>query len=89
MRRHRVTRRQVQHVIDHAGLIFLQPAPSSSTLQDPRLVYLGDDQTGTAIEVMAVEVHTSRGEDALMVIHAMPMREKYRTHYEEAKRWRR
>jgi len=89
MRRHRVSRRQVQHVIDHAGLIFVQSAPPSSPLQDPRLVYLGDDQTGAPIEVMAVEVQTSEGEDALMVIHAMPMRGKYRPQYEEAKRWRR
>lgn len=89
MRRHRITRRQVQHVIDHAGLIFFQPAPPSSTLQDTRLVYLGDDQTGTALEVMAVEVRAGPAEDALMVIHAMPMREKYRMEYEEAKRWRR
>lgn len=88
MRRHRVSRQQVRHVIDHAGLIFLQPAPAGSPLSDPRLVYLGDDQAGVAIEVMAVEVDTSRGE-ALMVIHAMPMRPKYQPQYEEAKRWRR
>jgi len=89
MRRHRVSRRQVQHVMDHAGLIFLQPAPPGSILQDPRLVYLGDDHTGAAIEVMAVEVQTTQGEEALMVIHAMPMREKYKPQYEEATRWRR
>jgi hypothetical protein len=84
VRRHRVTRRQVEHVIDHAGLIFLQPAPSGSSLSDP----LGDDENGDAFEVMAVEVHTRRG-DALLVIHAMALREKYRAQYEEAKRWRR
>lgn len=89
MRRHRVSRRQVQHVIDHAGLIFVQSAPPGSPLQDPRLVYLGDDQTGAPIEVMAVEVQTSQGEDALMVIQAMPMRGKDRPQFEEAKRWRR
>jgi len=43
-------------------------------LQDTRLVYLGDDQTGVALEVMA-----SPAEEALMVIHAMPMRDEYRT----------
>jgi hypothetical protein len=75
-------------VIGHAGLIFVQAAPAGSGLQDPRLVYLGDDQGGAPIEVMAVEVDTPHG-DGLLVIHAMPLREKYRPHYEEAKRWRR
>lgn len=88
MRKHRVTRIQVRYVINHAGLIFLQPAPAGSALTDHRLVYLGDDQVGAAIEVMAVEVEDARG-DAVMVIHAMPLREKYRTQYEEARRWRR
>ena len=67
----------------------MQPAPPGSTLHDARLVYLGDDQSRAPIEVMAVEVRTSQGEEALMVIHAMPMRGKYRPQYEEAKRWRR
>ena len=88
MRRHRVTRRQVRHVIDHAGLIFLQSAPPASTLADPRLVFLGDDEAGAALEIMAVEVEDDSG-DALMVIHAMALREKYRGQYEEAKQWRR
>jgi len=35
MRRHRITRRQVEHVIDHAGLIFLQPAPPNSASKTP------------------------------------------------------
>ncbi|MGH9039384.1 MAG: hypothetical protein ACRDZ3_04060 [Acidimicrobiia bacterium] len=88
MRKHRVTRRHVRHVIDHAGLIFVQPAPSGSPLGDHRLIYLGDDETGAALEIMAVEVEDDNG-DALMVIHAMALREKYRAEYEEARRWRR
>lgn len=87
-RKHRVSRQQVRHVVEHAGLIFVQPAPRGSVLQDPRLVYLGDDQGGAALEVMGVEVETPEG-DALMVIHAVPLREKYRANYQEAKRWRR
>jgi hypothetical protein len=51
---------------------------------DDRLVCLGDDANGRALEIMAVE--GSRGE--LVVIHAMELREKYRDQYEEAKRWR-
>jgi hypothetical protein len=50
-----------------------------------RLVFLGDDEEGIALEVMAVEL----ADDALLVIHAMPLRDRYRKQYEEAKTWRR
>jgi hypothetical protein len=53
-------------------------------MQDDRLLYLGDDQDGVALEVMAVELQ----DGGLSVIHAMPLRKKYETGYEEAKRWR-
>jgi hypothetical protein len=49
-----------------------------------RLVYLGDDATGTPLEVVVVEL----GADELLVIHAMPLREKYLRQYREARRWR-
>jgi hypothetical protein len=88
MRKHRISRHQVRHVVEHAGLIFLQPPPRNAALQDPRLIYLGDDETGAPIEIMAVKAQMG-GEDGLLVIHAMELREKYRAHYEEAKRWRR
>jgi hypothetical protein len=52
---------------------------------DPRLVYLGDDADGVALEVVAIELE----EGSLLVIHAMPLRDRYREQYEEAKRWRR
>jgi hypothetical protein len=39
---------------------------------------------GIPLEVMAVELEP----DGLLVIHAMPLREKYRTQYEAAKKWR-
>lgn len=48
------------------------------------MLYLGDDQDGVALEVMAVELEGG----ALYVIHAMLLREKYEREYEEAKRWR-
>jgi len=56
---------------------------------DARLVYLGDDEAGQAIEVIGVEMEPdANGEGHLRVIHAMALREKYRRQYEEAKRWR-
>jgi hypothetical protein len=51
---------------------------------DRRLVCLGDDANGRAIEVVAVE----GDRDDLIVIHAMPLRDKYPAQYEEAKQWR-
>jgi hypothetical protein len=57
-------------------------APESASL---RLVFLGDDEEGIALEVMAVELE----DGALLVIHAMPLRDRYRKQYEETKKWRR
>jgi hypothetical protein len=48
---------------------------------DPRLLLLGDDAEGQPLEVIGVE----REDGSLLVIHAMPLRPKYRESYEEAK----
>ena len=48
---------------------------------DDRLVYLGDDWTGRALEVMAVPI-----EAGILVIHVMDLRPKWRPLYEEGKR---
>jgi hypothetical protein len=80
--RHRIARRRSRFVIEHSGLWFrIPPAPGED---DERLLYLGDDEDGVALEVMAVELR----DGALFVIHAMPLRKKYEAEYEEAKRWR-
>jgi len=46
-------------------------------------VFLGDDEDGQPLEVVAVELD----DGGLLVIHAMDMQERYRPLYEEAKRW--
>ena len=69
-------------MIERCGLRFRVSPPSDGG--DERILYLGDDADGVALEVMAVEL--SGG--ALHVIHAMPLRERYRPQYEEAKKWR-
>lgn len=48
--------------------------------RSPRAVYLGDDDHGRALEIMAVE--GKQGE--LLVIRAMELRDKYRKRYEDA-----
>lgn len=68
-------------MIEHCGLVFRVPPPSGEL--DERLLFLGDDEEGTALEVMAVEL--DHGD--LCVIHAMALRERYRSQYEEARRW--
>ncbi len=84
--KHRISRERSRYVIDHAGLRFEQPAPTGAPAEaEPRLVYLGDDANGVALEVMAVELENG----SLLVIHAMPLRDRYRNQYEEAKTWRR
>ena len=83
--KHRVSKERIRYVIAHCGLAFEEPAPSSSAeALDERLLCLGDDAEGKALEVMVVE--GSKGE--LVVIHAMELRAKYRDQYEEAKQWR-
>jgi hypothetical protein len=82
-RKHRVSRAQVRHVIDHAGLFFVQPATPPDR-PDDAVLFLGDDEVGSPVEVVGVELADGR----LRVIHAMPMRSGYQDLYEEAKKWR-
>lgn len=84
--KHRVSKERIRYVIAHCGLAFEEQASTSdpSDVVDPRLVCLGDDPDGQAIEVIAVE----GSKDELIVIHAMALRKKYIDQYEEAKRWR-
>lgn len=68
-------------MIEHAGLRFRVPPPGGAG--DDRLLYLGDDEEGIPLEVMAVELE----DGSLYVIHAMKLRKKYQAQYEEAKKW--
>jgi hypothetical protein len=70
--RHRVSRQRSGYVVDNAETILRQPAPTDSPAGGDRLVFLGPDQDGELLEVMAVEIA-----DGLLVIHAMRIRTKY------------
>lgn len=50
-----------------------------------RWVFLGEDATGIALEVIAVETDHAN----LLVIHAMRLRPRYQKAYEEVRRWNR
>jgi hypothetical protein len=83
--RHRVSKESILHVIIHCGLHFDEPPPASDAgVADPRLLFLGDDADGCPLEVIVVESSDAE----LVVIHAMPLRNKYKQQYEEAKTWR-
>jgi hexokinase len=80
--KHRIARARSAFVIEHCGLVFRVPPPEGQT--DDRLLFLGDDAGGVALEVMAVELEGG----GKYVIHAMEMRDRYRPQYEEARSWR-
>lgn len=48
-------------------------APEGSPLIDPRLVFLGADEHGELLEVMAIETETG----GLLIIHAQRTRARY------------
>ena len=77
-RKHRIGRARVRQVL--ADPVAQAVLPRDSGRQE-RLVFVGDDESGRALEAMAAL--TDRG---LRVIHAMDLRPKWRTLYEEAKR---
>jgi hypothetical protein len=83
--KHRITRERSRHVIEHCGLWFWRRGPRSrcSGGEDDRVMLFGDDAEGVPLEVFAVE----GAEDALLVIHAMDLRDRHRWLYEEVVRW--
>ncbi|MFZ1925310.1 MAG: hypothetical protein WAU42_04105 [Solirubrobacteraceae bacterium] len=79
--RHRISKDRIRHVIATYRVRFDEPPPDTegARTRSTRIVYLGDDDQGCALEVMAVE--GEHGE--LLVIHAMELRDKYRKRYED------
>jgi uncharacterized DUF497 family protein len=82
-RRHSVSDDRIRFVVEHCGLVFHEPAPADTPGED-RLVYLGDDEHGVPLEVVAVESESGD----VRVIHAMKLRAQYQKEYEEAVPWR-
>jgi hypothetical protein len=77
-RRHKIGKARVRQVL--ANPIVVERIVAE---QDPRvrLLILGDDDSGRALEVIAVEE-----DEVLVVIHAMDLRPKFRALFEEGKR---
>jgi hypothetical protein len=70
--RHRVSRQRSRYVLESNSLIFAEAAAGGSVLADRRLVFLGADQHGELLEVMAIET----ADGALLIIHAQPIRDR-------------
>lgn len=82
--KHRISRERSRYVIEHCGLRFKQEPPTDAPVgASSRLIFLGNDTDGIALEVMAVELD----DENLLVIHAMPLRDRYQEQYEEAMKW--
>jgi hypothetical protein len=77
--RHRISKDRIRYVIANYRVRFEEPPQEGLGQRSIRIVYLGDDADGQELEVMAVELEGG----GLYVIHAMPLRKKYRTKYEE------
>jgi hypothetical protein len=79
--RHRISKDRIRHVIANFRVRFeeIPPGTEGARARATRVVYLGDDDHGRALEVMAVEGK----HDELLVIHAMELRDKYRKRYED------
>ena len=78
--KHGVAKAQIEFVVAHYGLVFDDAAPPGSSIPDDRSIYLGDDEHGTALEVVAIALDDER----LLIVHAMKLRGAYREQYEEA-----
>jgi len=84
--KHRISRERSLYVIEHCGFQFIDRRRSESRYgPDKRVLFLGDDLEGVALEVLAAE----RDEEVFTVIHAMNLRSKHLGMYEEAREWRR
>jgi hypothetical protein len=71
--RHRISRRRSRYVVETTSVIFKENAPKDSLLKDARLVFLGPDDDGELLEVMAIATDSG----GLLVIHAQPIRHRY------------
>jgi hypothetical protein len=78
--RHRISKDCIRHVIVNYRVRFEESPPDTegARARATRIVYLGDDDHGRALEVMAVAGRN----DELLVIHAMELRGKYRKRHE-------
>ncbi|HEU4706323.1 MAG TPA: hypothetical protein VFS64_03955 [Solirubrobacterales bacterium] len=84
--KHRISRERSLYVIEQCGfqVIERRRGQNLSGGPDKRVYFFGDDLEGVRLEVVAAQT----GEEEFTVIHAMNIRDKFLSLYEEAKEWR-
>jgi hypothetical protein len=83
--KHRISRERSLYVIERCGCQILDGRRGEDSHgSDSRVLFLGDDLEGVALEVLAAE----NVEEEFTVIHAMNLRSKYLGLYQEARKWR-
>lgn len=83
--KHRITRERSLHVVRHAGVCRCDTEYPDEGYGDPRFLLFGPDLEGMPLEVGGVAPE----DGSLIIIHAMPLRERYQGWYWEAARWQR
>jgi hypothetical protein len=79
--RHRVPRARTLYVLQQAGVCFQD---GTGRKGGPRFYFFGDDENERPLEVATSE----RDDGKLLVVHSMPLRERFEERYTEALRWR-
>ncbi|HVO55019.1 MAG TPA: hypothetical protein VMT37_11470 [Solirubrobacterales bacterium] len=84
--KHRISRARSGYVAQRCGLRYSHRSRQGPLgWEDDRVLFLGDDDEGLPLEVVAVEL----AEEVFRVIHAMPVRRKHIGLYRRARRWQR
>lgn len=82
--KHRISRERSLYVVEHCGFQIVEHHRAAThSGVDQRVVFVGDDLEGVALEVFAAE----RDDEEFLVIHAMNLRTRFRGFYEEARPW--
>jgi hypothetical protein len=81
--KHRISRERSLHIVRHAGICFRESEYPEDWHDDPRFVFLGPDAEACPLEVIAVAPE----DGSLLIIHAMPLRERWQAWYWEGLQW--
>jgi hypothetical protein len=82
--KHRISRERSLHVVRHSGICRRDCRYPDDWYADPRFLFFGPDLEGVPLEVGGV----APNDGSLIIIHAMPLRERYQGWYSEAAKWR-